>query len=580
MTIKRKITMVAGIPIVILIVMVIVTWQGSKLISSSVDKTVNQDFVSLIDKEINPLIQDTLLPLINEDVQLLQNLQGSVQLMLEADRDTHQAVIAEKQALVASEEEEFQAIAKSSKDNIQQAHDRMDQASKFFTTPQLKDSYAEFIKRFDAWKDKSTKVIEMSQDPDKIKWARKSSDQGSAFESFNTMREQIDQMQVLITDLITSTLQSVAQKREFANTKQQLVNSKKDTVVKEGQNLRTRLNQASLLMISLGALAGILVTVMAFLSCRSILKPLNQITTRLSNTAVQIRNASTQVASSSQSLAEGSTEQAASIEETSSSLEEMSSMTKQNADNAGQANTLSGQARQSAQHGADAMKRMSSAIDDIQKSSNETSKIIKVIDEIAFQTNLLALNAAVEAARAGEAGKGFAVVAEEVRNLAMRSAEAAKNTSSLIEKSVQHSQNGVKISTDVQKALDEIVDMVSKTTDLIGEIAAACNEQAQGIGQINTAVSQMDKATQQNAANAEQSASASQELDTEAVEMNQIAQDLLAMVGKVSYASDAAPVEHSASAKSVKSDSNHTAAAKTAPVEEFAVTADDKDIFS
>ena len=121
-------------------------------------------------------------------------------------------------------------------------------------------------------------------------------------------------------------------------------------------------------------------------------------------------------------------------------------MTKQNAQNAEQANTLSSQARQSAQHGAEAVKRMSAAIDDIQKSSNETSKIIKVIDEIAFQTNLLALNAAVEAARAGEAGKGFAVVAEEVRNLAMRSAEAAKNTSGLIEKSVQHAQNGVKIS--------------------------------------------------------------------------------------------------------------------------------------
>jgi methyl-accepting chemotaxis protein len=538
MTIKHKIAIVAGVPIVTLIIMVIVTWQGSKLISASVDKTINQDFVSLIDKEINPLIQDTLLPLVNEDVQLLQNLQESIRLMLEADRGTHQAVIAEKQALVASEEEEFKAISKVSQDNIQQAHDHMEQASKFYTTPQLKEAYVEFVKKFDAWKDKSSKVIEMAADPEKIKWARKSSDQGSAFECFNTMRDQNDQMQVMLTQQIAATMQSVAQKREAANAKQELVNSRKDSVVNEGHLLRNRLNQASLLLVSLGALTGILVTILTFMSGRSILKPLNRITVRLSGAAGQIRDASTQVASSSQSLAQGSTEQAASIEETSSSLEEMSSMTKQNAANAEQANTLSGQARQSAQNGAEAMKHMSAAINDIQKSSNETSKIIKVIDEIAFQTNLLALNAAVEAARAGEAGKGFAVVAEEVRNLAMRSAEAAKNTSGLIEKSVQNTQNGVKISSDVQKALDEIVTTVSKTTDLIGEIAAACNEQAQGIEQINIAVSQMDKATQQNAANAEESASASEELDSESVEMNQIAEDLLAMVGKVKEASN------------------------------------------
>jgi methyl-accepting chemotaxis protein len=224
-------------------------------------------------------------------------------------------------------------------------------------------------------------------------------------------------------------------------------------------------------------------------------------------------------------------QQEAGLEETSSSLEEMSSMTKRNADNAQQANSLAGEAHKSASGGAEAMGRMSTAIADIQKSSDETAKIIKVIDEIAFQTNLLALNAAVEAARAGEAGKGFAVVAEEVRNLAMRSAEAAKNTSTLIEESVKNSNNGVDIATEVVKVLDEIVGSVSKTTELVGEISAASQEQAQGIDQVNTAVSQMDKVTQQNAANAEESASAAEELSAQAEQMNDAVQELMALVG-------------------------------------------------
>jgi methyl-accepting chemotaxis protein len=209
----------------------------------------------------------------------------------------------------------------------------------------------------------------------------------------------------------------------------------------------------------------------------------------------------------------------------------MASMTRQNADNAQQANSLAAEARKAANTGADSMGRMNEAIHQIQASSDETSKIIKVIDEIAFQTNLLALNAAVEAARAGEAGKGFAVVAEEVRNLAMRSAEAARNTSNMIEESVKNAKNGVDIATEVGNVLNEIVQSVGKTTDLVSEIAAASQEQAQGINQVNTAVAQMDKVTQQNAANAEESASASEQLSAQAETINEVANTLAALVG-------------------------------------------------
>ena len=235
--------------------------------------------------------------------------------------------------------------------------------------------------------------------------------------------------------------------------------------------------------------------------------------------ANQVGSASGQVASSSQQLAEGSSEQASSLEETSSSLEEMASMTRQNADNAGQANTLMKDANQVIGKANESMGDLTTSMNDISKASEETSKIIKTIDEIAFQTNLLALNAAVEAARAGEAGAGFAVVAEEVRNLAMRSAEAAKNTAVLIEGTVKKVGNGAEIVAKTNEAFTEVATSSSKVGELVGEIAAASNEQREGIDQVNKAVAEMDKVTQQNAANAEESASASEELTAQAQEL-------------------------------------------------------------
>jgi methyl-accepting chemotaxis protein len=218
-------------------------------------------------------------------------------------------------------------------------------------------------------------------------------------------------------------------------------------------------------------------------------------------------------------LAEGASEQAASLEETSSSLEEMASMTKRNAEASTEAKELSNQTRIAADSGSADMAEMKVAMDAIKKSSAEISKIVKTIDEIAFQTNILALNAAVEAARAGDAGAGFAVVAEEVRNLAQRSAAAAKETAAKIEDSVNKSEHGVRISDKVALSLGEIVAKARKVDGLIGEIANASNEQNEGIGQVNTAVVQMDKVTQANAGSAEETAAAAEELSSQSAVM-------------------------------------------------------------
>ncbi len=283
-------------------------------------------------------------------------------------------------------------------------------------------------------------------------------------------------------------------------------------------------------VVAIAIVAGAIVSTLAIFISKSIAGPLNRIIQGMTAGSEQVTSASEQVASAGQSLAEGASEQASSLEEISSSLEEMSGMTKQNADNASQANGLATDAQSGAENGVEAMNRMSEAIDKIKTSSDETAKIIKTIDEIAFQTNLLALNAAVEAARAGEAGKGFAVVAEEVRNLAQRSAEAAKDTSTLIEGSQLNANNGVAVSKEVGEILVQIADVAGKVNSLIGEVTAATNEQAQGIAQINEGVNQLDQVTQSNAASSEESASAGEELSSQAVELSDMVQQLVVLV--------------------------------------------------
>jgi methyl-accepting chemotaxis protein len=279
---------------------------------------------------------------------------------------------------------------------------------------------------------------------------------------------------------------------------------------------------------------------------RGIVAPLSTAIAELGSVSEQTTASASEVASSGQHLADGASRQAAALEETSATLEEISSMTKRNSEHAQSAKELSAQTRTAAEQGTERMTGMQAAMNEIKASSDNIAKIVKSIDEIAFQTNILALNAAVEAARAGEAGAGFAVVAEEVRALAQRSAQAARETAQKIEDSIQKSEQGVHLSAAVAESFQNIASKARQMDDLVAEIATASNEQSQGVGQVSTAITDMDKVTQSNAATAEESASASAELSQQAQSIRQLIQSLHEIVGGDGQGAPVAPVRQSA----------------------------------
>jgi methyl-accepting chemotaxis protein len=336
-----------------------------------------------------------------------------------------------------------------------------------------------------------------------------------------------------------------------------------------------------ILIISVVAGSGIF-----FVVVRSINQVLHRTVSELAEGAEQITSASSQVASSSQGLAQGASEQAASLEETSASSEEITSMTRKNAENSQSAAAMMGEVDHRITEGNRTLEQMVISMREITSSSGKISKIIKVIDEIAFQTNILALNAAVEAARAGEAGMGFAVVAGEVRNLAQRSAQAAKDTAALIEESIGKSNEGSTKLQKVTEVIQAITKSATKVKTLVDDVNLGSQEQARGIEQISKAIAQMDRLTQSTAANAEESASASEQMSAQAEALSQIVVQLRSLVGgdgieqrkpRAMSSRDKAPARAAGKSKSLKA--LKSAVTHRTPVLEVAVASGSSEAF-
>ncbi len=288
--------------------------------------------------------------------------------------------------------------------------------------------------------------------------------------------------------------------------------------------------QGITIIVITGVIVWALSLVVIYLQVNALARILATIGERMFTASASVNEASGSISAASDSLAEGATEQAAALEETSSALEQMASMTRQNADNATKTDSVTQETAMLVESCGRDMGKMAEAMEDISDKSEKVSRIIKTIEDIAFQTNLLALNAAVEAARAGEAGKGFAVVADEVRNLSQRSAQAAKDTTELINGTVESVRNGSQIVGRLIESFRGIESSAGNVSRLINEIASATGEQAQGVDQVNTAVAQMDKVTQQNAANAEETASVTKGLAAQADDLNDLVEQLAALI--------------------------------------------------
>lgn len=316
----------------------------------------------------------------------------------------------------------------------------------------------------------------------------------------------------------------------------QSAKSEAEVEIKSAHNVQTLLSVT-------GVICSIAIFFIGIFTASRLARTLGLVTRSIADSGTQVSSASQQLSSASQQLSSGATEAASSLEETVSSLEELSSMVKLNADNAKEASSLSQASRKSAEDGESEIRNLIGAMTDISKSSKKIEEIINVIDDIAFQTNLLALNAAVEAARAGEQGKGFAVVAEAVRNLAQRSASAAKDITVLIKDSVEQISNGSKIADQSGEVLKNIVNSVKKVSDLNNEIASASAEQSNGISQISKAMNELDQATQRNASSAEETAASSEEMSSQALEL----QGLVGQLGSVIDGGSSGPLPEAAS---------------------------------
>ena len=487
--------------------------------------------------------------------------------LLEADRDLQQLLVAERSMIFAdAKSEDFASLLDDYETNLKQAKERMGKFAALTDNADEKALYAKFLTALQQWEPISREIVngrkvdteagrqralelslgdaqnkfEMSRDYINQLTERVLADaQNSAHVAADTFNSGSTMILVTVIVAIMFTILVIGLIVAAINTPLKKVVEMIQEMAKGHLDKRLNLNSGdeigimaqtmdqfadSMLTDVVSPLQRLAQGDLAFAirpadqddslrnAIQQLCNDLNGVFIQLLGAADQVNSGSGQVSSAAQSLSQGATQSAASMEQINSSMHEIGSQTNQSAENANLASQMANEARSAAGNGSQQMEAMVLAMAEINESGQNISKIIKTIDEIAFQTNLLALNAAVEAARAGQHGKGFAVVAEEVRNLAARSAKAAHETAELIEGSVKKAVNGTHIAERTSEALSEIVGSITKVTDLVSEIAAASNEQAQGISQVNIGLSQIDQVIQQTTANSEECAATSQEL--------------------------------------------------------------------
>ena len=458
----------------------------------------------------------------------------SLDYVVEADRDLQQLLVAERSMIFAdSNSEVFQGLVETYEENLQQAKDRFANFKALITHAEDLQAAADFEAALEEWELLSRQVVEgRISDTRQGRVLAIDLSLGLAADKFEAMRTQLDLLQQLT--LADADSASAAAQAQYDSTLLLLlliigagigIAVLLALIITRGITRQLGGEPADVLEIAGRVADGDLTLDLsarnkgALMALRQMSDSLNEVLSQVGEAVDQVNTGSEQVAQASQSLSQGSTEQASSLEEVTASLNEINSQSTQNSETASEASSVAKGSLQSATGGNEQMQSLIDAMGQINSSSDEISKVVKVIDDIAFQINLLALNANVEAARAGKYGKGFAVVADEVRNLAVRSAEAAKETTAMVEETTRNVDAGNKAAEATATQLEEIVASSTKTADFLEEIALASKEQAQGIEQINQGLSQIDQVTQSNTANAEESAAAAEELASQAQQL-------------------------------------------------------------
>lgn len=460
------------------------------------------------------MAKDVFLPVVQEDLPNMNRLDQGITLLLNADRDGYQSELALAQIDQAADDAQRTQLVKDARDNAAQLGERMEKASAFFDEAMAK-SYVDVKKLYEAWKVTVESRLKLALQPDTPSAAIQAANTDGN-QRFATMRASLDALVGMFEERNDAMVKTIGDKVAASE-------------VAQAENQR----ETTLLLwvhLGLGLVTVLVIAVILLAVSRSIVSSLKSAVQHLTGATREASAASAQVNSASQAIAEESAAQAAALEETLASIEELNATTQQNAERADSTSQRLSAVRGEVEGGMRLMERMGDAMGRIRENADQTATVMRTIDELAFQTNLLALNAAVEAARAGEAGRGFAVVAEEVRNLAQRSAEAARSSNGMIEASHRNARSGVETAEELATFLVGVKSEMEQVATLANEVSSASREQSQGLRQIAGAAAMIDQSTQRGAATAEETASASAEMAVQAQEIENVVERLNALV--------------------------------------------------